>query len=115
MDLHRGQPPLFVSAVLEPVGIVGVQLPKPTFPWLVLLPRHLDEGFVQGQVVPDGVLEPKEKEIKAECLAAAAGPTCLGGLVEVFSKDLWESKAELPTSRHPMPSRKSLKPLSFPC
>lgn len=60
MDLHRGHPPLFGSTVLEPVSIFGVKLPKPTFPWLTLLPGHLDEALVQGEVVPDGVLDPKK-------------------------------------------------------
>lgn len=65
--------------------------------------------------MPDGVLEPKEKETKAECFPATVGPTCLRRLVEVFSKDLWENKAELATSRHPRLHvwQKSLKPLSF--
>lgn len=43
----------------------------------------------------------KRKKPRLNVFLFAAGPTCLGMLVEVFSKDLWENKAELATFRHP--------------
>lgn len=62
VDLHRRHPAFFEGPVHEPVSILRVNFPEPTFPWLILLTGHLDEALVQGQVVPDGILSQKGKQ-----------------------------------------------------
>lgn len=54
--LVRRHPPAFEDAVDEHVGILRIDLPKASFPWLILLSRDLLETLVEGQVVTDGVL-----------------------------------------------------------
>lgn len=104
VDLHWGHFPLLEGTILEPVGVLGVQLPKPPFPWFTLLPRHLDEALVQGEVVPDRVLEPK-RERKPRLNAGQLPqhlPAWGDGWTNVFSaRTLEEKKTESATSGHP--------------
>ena len=49
-------PPPEEGSVVKHVVAVRVEAPVAPLAWLLVVPRHLHEAFVQGQVVPDGVL-----------------------------------------------------------
>lgn len=60
--LRRCPAPFEAAAALQPLGVLGVKLPKGASARLPLLSGHLDEAFVDAQVVPDGALDVKENK-----------------------------------------------------
>lgn len=78
VDLDRWHSPLLIGATQEALSVLWVNLPKTSFPGLVLLPRHLDEALVEGQVVSDGVLK-TETHIFTSSHQTYSGPLDLSG------------------------------------
>ncbi|XP_035522663.1 E3 ubiquitin-protein ligase TTC3 [Morone saxatilis] len=64
VDLDRRHPPLLVRTAQETLGVLRVNLPETALPWLVLLPRHLDEALVERQVVLKKLKSKEEHRLK---------------------------------------------------
>ena len=56
-------PPPQERSVVEHVVAVRVEAPVAALPRLLVVPRHLDEALVEGEVVADGILPTLQQKI----------------------------------------------------
>jgi hypothetical protein len=66
VEMVGGHPAALEDTVHKHVGVLGIDLPEAPLPRLVLLPGHLEEALVEGQVVADGVLQVTTQEEEGE-------------------------------------------------